>query len=212
MIAPLADASPGDAPLVDQHGRSIAYLRVSVTDRCNFRCVYCMPLAGLPWLPRETLLTDDEIVAVVRELAPLGLRRVRLTGGEPTLRPGLVELVARQLWNQAGLGPDGIDAAVLYDAFTPMVLLQLEEYGFCGRGEAKDYIADGHVDLDGVLPINTHGGQLGEGYIQGVNGIAEGVRLIRGTSVNQPAKEIGNVLVTGGSPVPHSAIVLPADR
>jgi acetyl-CoA acetyltransferase len=123
-----------------------------------------------------------------------------------------VALVARQLWEQAGLGPDGIDAAVLYDAFTPMVLLQLEEYGFCGRGEARHFIADGHLELDGRLPINTHGGQLGEGYIHGVNGIAEGVRLIRGTSVNQPARNPANVLVTGGSPVPHSAIVLSTDH
>lgn len=95
MIAPLADASPGDAPLVDQHGRSIAYLRVSVTDRCNFRCVYCMPAAGLPWLPRADVLTDGEVVATVAELAPLGLRRVRLTGGEPTIRPGFEALVGR---------------------------------------------------------------------------------------------------------------------
>lgn len=123
-----------------------------------------------------------------------------------------VELVARQLWDQAGIGPDDIDAAILYDAFTPMVLLQLEEYGFCGRGEAKDFIADGNLELDGRLPINTHGGQLGEGYIHGVNGIAEGVRLIRGTSTNQPTKTLDNVLVTGGSPVPHSALVLSADR
>ncbi len=123
-----------------------------------------------------------------------------------------VELVARQLWDQADIGPDDIDAAILYDAFTPMVLLQLEEYGFCGRGEAKDFIADGNLELDGRLPINTHGGQLGEGYIHGVNGIAEGVRLIRGTSTNQPTKTLDNVLVTGGSPVPHSALVLSADR
>lgn len=122
-----------------------------------------------------------------------------------------VELVARQLWQQSGTGPDGIDAAVLYDAFTPMVLLQLEEYGFCGRGEAKDFIRDGNLELDGRLPVNTHGGQLGEGYIHGVNGIAEGVRLVRGTSANQPTKTIDNVLVTGGSPVPHSAIVLSTD-
>jgi len=122
-----------------------------------------------------------------------------------------VELVARQLWQQSGTGPDGIDAAVLYDAFTPMVLLQLEEYGFCGRGEAKDFIRDGNLELDGRLPVNTHGGQLGEGYIHGVNGIAEGVRLVRGTSANQPIKTIDNVLVTGGSPVPHSAIVLSTD-
>ncbi|MGZ8411451.1 MAG: GTP 3',8-cyclase MoaA [Gemmatirosa sp.] len=92
--APRTGVADGQT-LRDQHGRRIEYLRVSVTDRCNFRCVYCMPLAGLPWLPREALLTDDEIVRVVRELAPLGLRRVRLTGGEPTLRPDLVTLVAR---------------------------------------------------------------------------------------------------------------------
>jgi acetyl-CoA acetyltransferase len=123
-----------------------------------------------------------------------------------------VELVARQLWQQAGVGPDDMDAAILYDAFTPMVLLQLEEYGFCGRGEAPGFIGDGHLELDGRLPVNTNGGQLGEGYIHGVNGIAEAVRLIRGTSVNQPAKQLDHVLVTGGSPVPHSALILGADR
>ncbi|ASR36278.1 lipid-transfer protein [Prauserella marina] len=119
-----------------------------------------------------------------------------------------VAYVAEQMWRQAGIGPSDIDAAVLYDAFTPMVLLQLEEYGFCGIGEAKDLIASGALELDGKLPVNTHGGQLGEGYIHGVNGIAEGVRLVRGTSVNQPAKTLDHVLVTGGSPVPHSAVVL----
>lgn len=122
-----------------------------------------------------------------------------------------VDHVAGQLWRQAGLGPEGIDAAVLYDAFTPMVLMQLEEYGFCGIGEAKDFIADGNLEVEGRLPVNTNGGQLGEGYIHGVNGIAEGVRLVRGSSVNQPAKRLDHVLVTGGSPVPHSAIVLGAD-
>ena len=75
------------APLRDQHGRSIEYLRISVTDRCNFRCVYCMPAEGLPWLPKQEILSYEEIVAVVRQLAPLGLRRLRITGGEPTIRP-----------------------------------------------------------------------------------------------------------------------------
>ena len=84
-----------DAELRDGVGRRIEYLRLSLTDRCNFRCVYCMPVAGLPWIPRPDLLTDDELVALVAELVPLGLRRVRLTGGEPTLRPGLPALVAR---------------------------------------------------------------------------------------------------------------------
>lgn len=80
--------------LRDQFGRTIEYLRISITDRCNFRCVYCMPAAGLPWLPKEGILAYEEIADVVRQLAPLGLRRIRLTGGEPTIRPDLERLVA----------------------------------------------------------------------------------------------------------------------
>ncbi len=80
--------------LVDQFGRTIQYLRISVTDRCNFRCRYCMPLEGLPWLPKSDILSYEEIADVVRQLAPLGLRRVRLTGGEPTIRPQLSRLIA----------------------------------------------------------------------------------------------------------------------
>jgi cyclic pyranopterin phosphate synthase len=79
--------------LIDQFGRTIQYLRISVTDRCNFRCRYCMPLEGLSWLPKSDILTYEEIAEVVRQLAPLGLRRVRLTGGEPTIRPQLASLV-----------------------------------------------------------------------------------------------------------------------
>jgi cyclic pyranopterin phosphate synthase len=77
----------------DQFGRSIEYLRISVTDRCNFRCVYCMPEEGLAWLPRHEILSYEEITAVVRQLAPLGLKRLRITGGEPTIRPDLVTLI-----------------------------------------------------------------------------------------------------------------------
>ncbi|BAH52663.1 lipid-transfer protein [Rhodococcus opacus] len=120
-----------------------------------------------------------------------------------------MELVGRQLWEQAGLGPRDMDLAILYDHFTPYVLMQLEELGFCGRGEAKDFIADGAIDLDGSLPLNTHGGQLGEAYIHGMNGIAEGVRQIRGTSVNQ-VSGAQNVLVTAGTGVPTSGLVLTA--
>ncbi|EID81976.1 MULTISPECIES: lipid-transfer protein [Rhodococcus] len=120
-----------------------------------------------------------------------------------------MELVGRQLWDQAGLGPQDMDLAILYDHFTPYVLMQLEELGFCGRGEAKDFIADGAIDLDGSLPLNTHGGQLGEAYIHGMNGIAEGVRQIRGTSVNQ-VSGVQNVLVTAGTGVPTSGLVLTA--
>ena len=80
----------------DGFGRRIEYLRISVTDKCNLRCVYCMPEQGLPWLSRAEILRYEEIAAIVRELAGLGLRRVRLTGGEPLVRRDLPELV-RQL-------------------------------------------------------------------------------------------------------------------
>jgi GTP 3',8-cyclase len=79
--------------LRDQFGRSIEYLRISVTDRCNFRCVYCMPESGMQWLPKTDILSYEEIAEVVRQLAPLGLRRLRITGGEPTIRPQIHELI-----------------------------------------------------------------------------------------------------------------------
>jgi acetyl-CoA acetyltransferase len=116
-------------------------------------------------------------------------------------------VVARQLWEGSGLKPADITTAVLYDHFTPYVLMQLEEFGFCGRGEAKDFIRDGRIEMGGALPINPHGGQLGEAYIHGMNGIAEGVRQVRGTAVNQvPAVE--HVLVTAGTGVPTSGLIL----
>ncbi|QFU88069.1 lipid-transfer protein [Amycolatopsis sp. YIM 10] len=116
-------------------------------------------------------------------------------------------VVARQLWAQSGLSPSDMDVGVLYDHFTPYVLMQLEQLGFCGRGEAKDFIADGHLELDGSLPLNPHGGQLGEAYIHGMNGIAEGVRQLRGTAANQVGGA-ERVLVTAGTGVPTSGLVL----
>lgn len=79
--------------MIDQFGRRIEYLRISVTDKCNLRCVYCMPLEGLPWLKRAEILTYEEITTIVRTAAGMGLKRVRLTGGEPLVRRGLVDLV-----------------------------------------------------------------------------------------------------------------------
>ena len=116
-------------------------------------------------------------------------------------------LVARQLYATAGLTPDDIQTAVIYDHFTPFVLIQLEEFGFCGRGEAKDFMRDGNIELGGRLPINTHGGQLGEAYIHGMNGISEAVRQVRGTSVN-PVKDVEHVVVTAGTGVPTSGLIL----
>lgn len=122
---------------------------------------------------------------------------------------GLPELgvVGRQLWQQSGLVPDDVRVAVLYDHFTPYVLMQLEELGFCPPGEARHFIADGAIELGGRLPVNPHGGQLGEAYIHGMNGIVEAVRQVRGGSVNQVAGA-GPVLVTAGTGVPTSGLLL----
>ncbi|RNM16146.1 lipid-transfer protein [Nocardioides pocheonensis] len=119
-------------------------------------------------------------------------------------------VVGNELWRQSRLGPDDIQTAVLYDHFTPYVLMQLEELGFCKPGEAKDFIADGAIEIGGRLPLNTHGGQLGEAYIHGMNGIAEAVRQVRGTSVNQVAG-VEHVLVTAGTGVPTSGLILSAE-
>ncbi|GAA1762787.1 lipid-transfer protein [Nonomuraea sp. AD125B] len=124
---------------------------------------------------------------------------------------GLPEMgvVGRRLWEMSGLSPSDIRIAILYDHFTPFVLAQLEELGFCGRGEAPAFIADGGIELDGRLPVNPHGGQLGEAYIHGMNGIAEAVRQIRGTAANQLGG-VANVLVTAGTGVPTSGLILSA--
>lgn len=118
-----------------------------------------------------------------------------------------MEVVAKQMWEVAGMSARDINAAIIYDAFSSIVLFQLEAFGFCEPGEAKDYVKDSALGVGGRLPTNTHGGQLSESYIHGINGVNEGVRLIRGTSVNQPEKN-DHVLVTAGVGVPTSAMVL----
>jgi acetyl-CoA acetyltransferase len=122
---------------------------------------------------------------------------------------GLPEMgvVADRLWRQSGLRPSDITTAFLYDHFTPFVLIQLEELGFCGRGEAKDFATVENLSIGGALPINTNGGLLGEAYIHGMNGITEGVRQVRGTSCNQ-VPDVEHVLVTSGTGVPTSALIL----
>jgi acetyl-CoA acetyltransferase len=117
------------------------------------------------------------------------------------------DLVADECYEQSGLTADDIDAAVIFDAFTSLVLFQLESFRFCKRGEAHEFVKGGALGLDGRLPCNTSGGQLGEAYVEGVNGVNEGVRLIRGTSSNQPKKS-DHVLVTSGCGGPTSAVIL----
>jgi len=117
--------------------------------------------------------------------------------------------VADTLFRRAGLGPADIDVAQLYDCFTITVLLQLEDFGFCKKGEGGAFVSSGEIDLGGTVPINTGGGHLSEGYIHGMNHIVEGVRQIRGDSTSQvPGAEV--CLVTSTPLPPGSALILTA--
>ncbi len=93
--------------------------------------------------------------------------------------------LAAQLFDRFGIRREDIDAAMIYDAFTPVFMMQIEGLGFCGPGEAKDFVAEGNLALNGQLPCNTNGGLIGEGYIHGLNLAVEATRQIRGTAVNQ---------------------------
>ena len=104
---------------------------------------------------------------------------------------------AERLYGLSGLRPEDMDVATLYENFSPIVFMQLEGFGFCKEGEARDFIREGHIRLDGTIPLNPHGGLLGEAYIHGVNNILEGVRQIRGEAANQIA-DAEHALVAGG--------------
>jgi acetyl-CoA acetyltransferase len=142
---------------------------------------------------------------------------VQAAGPDPMLmsywyQPGNLDMhsafASQRLFEQADMTPADIDVALLYDVFSPLIPYQLEEYGFCKRGEGGPFVEDGGIEWpDGRLPVNTHGGSLSEAYIHGMNHVLEGVRQMRGTSTCQvPGAE--RALVTGGPDVPTSALVL----
>ncbi len=115
---------------------------------------------------------------------------------------------AREPWAQAGVGPGDMDCAQFYDAFTPLVTISLEEYGFCEPGEGGPFSEKGRLEWpDGELPSNTSGGGLSEAYVHGFNLILEGVRQMRGSSTSQ-VEDAELCLVTSGGCVPTSAAVL----
>lgn len=119
------------------------------------------------------------------------------------------EKVASELYRQGGVTAEDVDVALLYDHFSPMVLFQLEDYGFCSRGESGPFVADGSIRWPGgTIPVNTHGGHLSEAYVLGMTHVVEAVEQLRGSAVNQvTAVEVA--LVTGGpSHVPLSALLL----
>lgn len=125
--------------------------------------------------------------------------------------------IAERLYKQAGVTPQDMDVALIYDHFTPMVLMQLEDYGFCEKGEGGAFVESGAIRYSpqrraGTIPVNTHGGQLSEAYIIGMTHIVEGVEQMRGTAINQVA-DAELALVTGGpASLPVSGLILGRDR
>lgn len=120
--------------------------------------------------------------------------------------------VARRLWEQSGMGPQDIDVALIYDHFSPLVVMQLEDYGFCKKGEGGPFVESGAIRLDGSIPVNPHGGHLSEAYVVGVTHVREAVEQLRGMAVNQVAGAT-NALITGGpAPVPMTGAILSNER
>ena len=106
--------------------------------------------------------------------------------------------MAKRLFEMAGITPQDVDVALLYDHFSPLVIMQLEDYGFCPIGEGGPFVAEGNMRWPGgSIPVNTHGGNLSEAYIIGMTHVREAVEQIRGTAINQvEGAEVA--LVTGG--------------
>jgi acetyl-CoA acetyltransferase len=117
--------------------------------------------------------------------------------------------IAQHLWDMAGCGPADVDVALIYDHFSPMVLMQLEDYGFCGVGESGPFVADGNIRWpNGSLPVNTHGGNLSEAYIIGMTHVKEAVEQLRGTAVNQVVGAQVALATGGPASIPTSGLLL----
>jgi acetyl-CoA acetyltransferase len=149
------------------------------------------------------------VLAAAQGTGPEHVVMANYHGPRPLETPSL--WAARDLWARAGVEPSDVDCAQLYDAFTPLVLFSLEEYGFCKPGEGGVFCEGGRLEWpDGELPCNTSGGGLSEAYVHGFNLILEGVRQIRGTSTSQ-VRYANLCLVTSGAGVPTSALLLARD-
>lgn len=144
---------------LDQYGRQIDYLRISVTDKCNFRCLYCMPAEGLQWLPRSEILDYEEIAEIVRQLAPLGVKRLRITGGEPTIRPQL-EILIRALRaidgiDDLSLSTNGVRLAELAPGYRAAGLDRVNMSADSLRPERIRMISRRNFDFDPVLAASS---------------------------------------------------------
>ena len=157
-------AAPPRGPIIDPFGRRIHYVRMSVTDRCNFRCVYCMPEEGIDFTPRDELLTFEEIERLGRVLSEMGVDRIRLTGGEPTVRRDIIELVRRlgalpllrdlamttNGWNLARIGAD-LKAAGLTRVNISLDTLDRQRFIDLARVDRLDEVLAG---IDAVVALD----------------------------------------------------------
>jgi acetyl-CoA acetyltransferase len=116
--------------------------------------------------------------------------------------------LAKDLYRYSGLGPTDIDVAEIYDHFTPMVLMGLEDFQLAPKGESGPFVADGSIRLGGAMPVNTHGGNLAEVYLHGMTHVFEATRQMRGTSYNQVVDAEVALVVCGASPAPSGALLL----
>jgi acetyl-CoA acetyltransferase len=168
------------------------------------------------------------VVTSTQRSLDLRHRPVLITGGAQGLEPGDgihrqsrpdhlwtsagMTSVAEELYRQSGLGPQDIDVVQVYENFTGQVIMALEDFGFCPRGEGGPFVESGAINWpDGSLPINTSGGNLAEAYIHGLSLVVEAARQIRGTSTSQVYGAAHCVVIGGPSAPPSSAILLSRD-
>ncbi len=157
---------------------------------------------------RELKTAPVKIIGAVRGMAHRSTLMQNYYAPDITGVPDL-DVVAKNLYRHTGLTAKDFDAAIIYDSFSPLIPMSLEALGFCARGEGIDFIADGQTSPGGAHPVNPNGGQIGEGYLHGFNGVVEAVRQIRGESANQ-IPDTNTMVVTSGPALPTSAMVLQA--
>ena len=149
------------------------------------------------------ILTSTERALDLRQIpvtisgAMWGSGHTLFSNRRPDLATSGVAAASQRLWAQAGLGPDEVDVAEIYDAFTPLVLIEMEDFGFCKKGEAGAFVRAGETGLGGSLPVNTHGGHLSEGYVHGLNHCAEAVHQLRGECGERQVEGAEVALTTG---------------
>ena len=168
---PITLFAPSQGNARDAYGRAMTYLRISLTDRCNFRCLYCMPATGMKFQPRDEMLTDEELITVVGACAEIGFSKFRLTGGEPTIRPHLVEIVraikrfpgveeVTMTTNALLLGRMADDLAVagLDRINVSLDTLNPERFKAMTRGGRFDMVWDGILAAEraGITPIKIN--------------------------------------------------------